>query len=77
MATALALYYFFFPLGSIKPDKKRYMNFLGPLGFFVPRSWYDEGGNRARVRLLLSILLFGACFAGMALVINLLPPPGQ
>jgi hypothetical protein len=75
VATGLMLYYFFFALGSVKPDKKRYMRFLGPLAFFVPRSWHDGEGDRARVRLFLSILLFAACFTGMALVINLLPPP--
>jgi hypothetical protein len=73
-ATALMLYYFFFTLGGANPDKKRYLPFLGPIAFFIPRFW-DEGGNRARGKLFAAILLFGACFSGLALVVNLLPPP--
>jgi hypothetical protein len=68
------VYYFFFTLGSAKPDKKRYLPFLGPFAFFLPQLW-DDGGNKARVRLFLSVLLFGACFGGLALAINFLPPP--
>ena len=74
VSIALMVYYFFFTLGSVKPDKKRYLRFLGPLAFFLPQLW-DEGGNRARLKLLLSTLLFGACFGGAALVDNLLRPP--
>ena len=74
VATALMVYYLLFTLGSVKPDKKRYSQFLGPIALFIPHL-YDEGGNRARVRLLFAILLFGICFSGLALVVNLLPPP--
>jgi hypothetical protein len=74
VSTALTLYYFFYMLGSVKPEKKRYLRFLGPFAFFFPQLW-DEGGNRARLRVFLFALLFGACFGGMALVINFLPLP--
>ena len=74
VSTALMLYYFFFMLGSVKPEKKRYLPFLGPFALFIPQLW-DEGGNRARVRVFVFALLFGACFGAMALVINFLPLP--
>jgi hypothetical protein len=61
-------------MGSVKPEKKQYLPLLGPFALFLPQLW-DEGGNKARVRLFFSILMFGACFAGMALVINFLPLP--
>ena len=74
VSIALMFYYFFFMLGSVKPEKKRYLSFLGPFAFFFPQLW-GEGGNRARVRVFLFAILFGACFGGMALVINFLPIP--
>lgn len=66
VSTATTLYYFFFMLGSVKPEKKQYLRYLGPFMFFLPQLW-DEGGNRARIRAFLSALLFGACFGGLAL----------
>ncbi len=74
VSTALMLYYFFFMLGSVKPEKRLYLTFLGPFALFLPQLW-DEGGNRARLRVFLFALLFGMCFGGMALVINFLPLP--
>ena len=70
VSTGLMLYYFLFMLGSGKPEKKQYSRFLGPLVFFFPQLW-DEEGNRARVRTLVFALLFAACFGGLALVHNL------
>jgi len=74
VSTGLMLYHFFFMLGCVKPEKKRYLPFLGPFVFFLPQLW-DEAGNRARVRVFVFALLFGACFGGLALVINFLPVP--
>ena len=70
VSTGLMLYYFLFMLGSGKPEKKQYSRFLGPLVFFFPQLW-DEEGNRARVRTLVFALLFAACFGALALVHNL------
>jgi hypothetical protein len=74
ISIALMLYYFLFMLGSVRSDKKQYLPFLGPFALLLPQLW-DEGGNRARARVFLFALLFGACFGGIALAINFLPVP--
>ncbi len=75
LSTLSMLYYFFSMLGGVKSDKKKFMQFLGPFMFFIPQLW-DAEGNRARVRALLSALVFGICFGGLALIIKFLPLPG-
>jgi hypothetical protein len=66
----LTLYYFFFMLGSVKPDKNRYAHFLGPLLLVMPQM-FDEAGNRARKRFAFFALAFAACFGGLAVFHNL------
>jgi hypothetical protein len=73
VAAALMLYNFFFMLGSVKQEKKRYLPFLGPVVFFIPQL-LDDDGNRARVKTLLCALLLGACFGGLALHHNFSSP---
>jgi uncharacterized membrane protein HdeD (DUF308 family) len=74
VSTVLMLHYFLVMEGNVRPEKKRYSLFLGPFAFFFPQFWNEEG-DRARVRTLVFALLFAACFVGMALVINFLPLP--
>jgi hypothetical protein len=67
VATFSLLYYFFYLLGSVKPEKKRLLNFLGPLMLIYP-DLFDEAGRRARLRLLVSAAAFAACLAGAAII---------
>lgn len=72
-SAVLTLYYFFFMLGSVRPEKKRIAGFLGPLVFLVPQA-FDDGGNKARIRTLFFAILFGLCFGGLALFHDLSSP---
>jgi len=74
VSTLLMLYYFIFMLGSVRPEKKRYLPLLGPAMFLLPQLW-DQAGNRARIRALLFVVMFAVCYAGIAFVVNFLPLP--
>jgi hypothetical protein len=63
LSTLFALNCFFVMLREIKPDKKLVSLCLGPLALFISQLWTEQG-NKARVRMLCLILLFGVCFAG-------------
>jgi hypothetical protein len=63
-----ALYYFFAMHAGVRPEKKYIVPFLWPFQLFIPQLW-RESGNRARVRFLISVLLFCIFFgAGMMLL---------
>lgn len=55
------LYYYFSFLGGLKPEKKKYVPFLGPAMFFVP-SLTDKEGNRAQRNFIISLLAFAFFF---------------
>jgi hypothetical protein len=61
---------FFSMVGSAKPEKKTLLPFLGPLLFFIPQLW-DEMGNRARIRLIICILLFVIFFGALTLLMKM------
>lgn len=65
-------YYYFLFLGSVKPDKKKYLPFLGPAMFFIPQLTGREG-NHAVLKLLFSISLF-ALFAGGVFLVDMFFP---
>jgi hypothetical protein len=47
-------------LAGLKQEKKKIINFLGPMILFLPQL-YDDIGNRARLWALLNILLMLIC----------------
>ena len=65
-----ALYYFITMLGSAKPEKKHLLPFLGPFLLVFPQLW-NTVGNRARVRFVVCIVLFGLFFGAMAVLLNI------
>lgn len=67
-STVFMIYYFFAMHVGVRPERKQALPFLGPFQLFVPQLW-DESGNRARIRLVISILFVAAFFgAGMLLL---------
>jgi hypothetical protein len=64
------VYYFFAMHAGARAEKKHILPFLGPFQLFIPQLW-DERGNRARIRLIVSILLFAAFFGGGMLLLKL------
>jgi hypothetical protein len=70
VATLSLLCHFFYMLGSVKPEKKPLLKFLGPLMFVYP-DLFDEAGGRARLRFLVSAAVFAACFGGAAIIIHI------
>jgi len=73
LSTLFALNYFSVMLREIKPDKKVISQFLAPLALFSPQLWTEQG-NKARIKTLCSILLFGVCFAGASAIFKFFPP---
>jgi hypothetical protein len=59
----LFMYNFVVMLGGVKQEKKRLINFLGPLAFAFPQL-YDDIGNRARVKAIIYIFLNIISIAG-------------
>ncbi len=66
VSVLLMLYYFVFMLGSVRPGRKRYAKFLGPLVFVFPQL-FDDAGNKARIKTLLFAALFAVSFGGLNL----------
>jgi hypothetical protein len=58
----LYIYNFVVMLAGVKQEKKKVINFLGPLILFMPEL-YDDIGNRARLRALIYIGLMLLCVA--------------
>ena len=73
VATLCMLYYFALMQKGVKGEKKSLTNVLGPLSLFIPQV-FDEQGNQARIKMLYFMLLFGVCFAGAMLILNVFPP---
>jgi hypothetical protein len=74
MISALLMVYYMFAMhGSVKPDKRPLLPFLGPFQLVLPQLW-DEIGNRARVRFMISALSFGFFFACTALLLKVVAP---
>jgi hypothetical protein len=69
VSTLFFLYYFFYMLACVRPEKRRLIQFLGPFMLLFPQLWNDDG-NRARRLFLLFVFLFGVCFAADALIAN-------
>lgn len=67
-----AVYYYFSFLGGVKPEKKKYLPFLGPAMFFIP-GLTDKEGNRAQRNFVLSMLALALCF-GVSYFLNILLP---
>ncbi|MGJ4993802.1 hypothetical protein ACQR0Z_05255 [Bradyrhizobium sp. HKCCYLS3077] len=68
VAVVVAIYSFFAMLQNERPDNSIWLtSLLGPLILFIPGLWTAEG-NRARVRLIMSLLVFGACFLVLMLL---------
>jgi hypothetical protein len=65
----MASYNFVVMLAGVKQEAKRFINYLGPLAFIFPQL-YDELGNRARVKALISIVLMIISIAGFAFMSN-------
>ena len=68
-STLFAIYYFFTMHANVKPGAKPLIPFTGPFQFFIPQLWNQEG-NRARVRLIVSLLLFGLFVGAVFLMLN-------
>ena len=68
VAVVVAIYSLFVMLQNERPDNSTWLtSLLGPLILFIPGLWTADG-NAARMRLIYSLLVFGACF----LILNLL-----
>jgi hypothetical protein len=55
------LYYFYTMLANVRPEKRNRMQLLGPFSFLLPNLWNDKG-NSARIKLLISMFLFALFF---------------
>jgi len=67
--TLLALYYLFVMLFNAKLERRRLLPFLGPLLLFLPQLWNDRG-NGARIKVIVYIVLFAACFGSARFIIT-------
>ena len=70
ISVVFMIYYFFAMHAGVREERRNILPFLGPFQLFIPQLW-DERGNRARVRLIICILLFGAFFGATALIFHL------
>jgi hypothetical protein len=66
----LALYYFITMHGSVRPERKPLLPFLGPFHLLFPQLW-NKTGNRARVMFMVCTLLFGLLFGVMTILLNI------
>jgi len=64
-----AIYYFSRMHRNVKPGAKPLIPFTGPFQFLTPQLWNEEG-NRARVRLIIALFLFGLFFGAGFLVLK-------
>ena len=71
LSILFAIYYWVVMHANVIPAKKKFLPFTGPLQFILPHLW-NEAGNRARIKLILSFLIFGICFASNYLFLGLL-----
>jgi hypothetical protein len=62
-----ALYYFFFILGSIRPERRMHARLLGPFILVVPGILSEEG-ERARNKFLISVILYIFLFGGLMIL---------
>jgi hypothetical protein len=69
----LMLYYFPLMLRGAKPEARSLVHNFAPFAIFFPSFW-DESGNKARVRFLILALVFGICFGGSILIKAVLMP---
>ncbi len=67
LSALLMIYYTFVMFSGVKPEKRNWMNLLGPLSLFLPSLWNDEA-NSARLKLLISIFFFAFCFLLIKLI---------
>ena|SRR5579863_4194038 len=71
VASLVGIFYFRSMRSHVKPQKLGLLPFLGPAILLMP-SLYDEIGNRARVRLIVSLLMLAFLFAVTALAVDVL-----
>jgi hypothetical protein len=70
IAAALgAMYYFWATIGGIKEDKKWLLNWTAPFFLIFPLIWAADG-RKARIRLLVSIVIFLLAFGILKFLIN-------
>ena len=63
------IYYGTMMHGNVKPGAKPLLPFTGPFQLLIPQLWNEEG-NRARTRLIISLLLFGVFFGACFLLLK-------
>lgn len=69
LSTFFMIYYLIVMHSCVRPEKKRILPFLGALQLFLPQMW-NERGNRARTRLMISILAFAFFFSAVAVIVE-------
>jgi len=72
VSISFAFYYFVLMLRNLKPEHKITANFLAPIAFFLPHLW-NQSGNMARIKFLISILLCLLFLCAIALAFALAP----
>ncbi|MGJ4925875.1 hypothetical protein ACQR1I_11185 [Bradyrhizobium sp. HKCCYLS2038] len=72
-STLVMVYSFIFMLGCARPETKRQLPMLGPLILFLPSLWSEEG-NRARMRVLISVCVFAVCYVCAAFIVQYVHP---
>ena len=72
-STLLTLYYFFSMLAHVRPEKRRLIHFIGPFALLFSQFW-DEQGNRARVRTVIFASVFGLCIGALTILFHIPVP---
>ena len=69
ISIVFVIYYHFAMDANVKPRSKPFLAFLGPFSLMLPL--YNEEGNRARIKFVICVLLFGVFFGTCALILKL------
>ena len=68
-STLFVVYYFMRMHQNVKHRAKPFVPFTGPFQLLIPRLWNEEG-NVARIKLIVSLLLFGLFFGAAILLLK-------